>query len=316
MHLFLDYSPYSSYIYSVNVQSYIGNPFMRDIRTEIDEINEIVPFPAVITEILTALSKDDVSTGKITRLIEADPALTANILRAANAPYYGIRGYVKNVTSAIALVGLDETSRLLLAYHMKQRLIFLNMQQWGNLESLWKHSISTAALARVIASRFKFKTGEKEFTAGLLHDMGKLVLIQYFPDSLSVTRSMIKELGMRDVEAERQTLAISHTEIGGHLGTKWAIPPEFVEVMQSHHEAAEATVDPVLTAVVRFADLLCEQWGHGINEQPEGFSIEDDACWNILKAAEPSFGQRAPGEVGQELIGDFEKSKGLIQLLA
>jgi putative nucleotidyltransferase with HDIG domain len=223
---------------------------------------------------------------------------------------------VKNVTSAIALVGLDETSRLLLAYHMKQRLIFLNMQQWGSLEALWKHSISTATLARVIASHYNLKTGEKEFTAGLLHDMGKLVLIQYFPDTLTVTRSMIKELGMRDVEAERQTLAISHTEIGGHLGTKWAIPPDFVEVMQCHHEAADATVDPILTSVVRFADLLCEQWGHGIGEQPDGFSIEEDACWNILKAAEPSFNQRAPQEIGKELLDEFEKSKGLIQLLA
>ena len=152
---------------------------MRDIRSEIDEINEIVPFPAVITEILSALSNDDISTVKITHLIESDAALTANILRAANAPSYGIRGYVKNVNSAIALVGLEETSRLLLAYHMKQRLIFLNMQQWGDLEALWKHSISTATLSRVIASHFKLKTGDKEFTAGLLHDMGKLVLIQY-----------------------------------------------------------------------------------------------------------------------------------------
>ncbi len=288
---------------------------MRDIRSEIDEINEIVPFPAVITEILSALSNDDISTVKITHLIESDAALTANILRAANAPYYGIRGYVKNVNSAIALVGLEETSRLLLAYHMKQRLIFLNMQQWGDLEALWKHSISTATLSRVIASHFKLKTGDKEFTAGLLHDMGKLVLIQYFPDSLSVTHQMIKELSMRDVEAERQTLAISHTEIGGHLGTKWALPPEFVEVMQCHHDAGEATIDPTLTAVVRFADLLCEQWGHGIGEQPQGFLIEDDACWKILVAASPSFGERTSVGAGEELMAEFEKNKGLIQLL-
>jgi putative nucleotidyltransferase with HDIG domain len=288
---------------------------MRDIRSEIDEINEIIPFPAVITEILSALSNDDVSTVKITRLIESDPALTTNILRAANAPYYGIRGYVKNVNSAIALVGLDETSRLLLAYHMKQRLIFLNMQQWGYLEALWKHSISTATLSRVLASHYKIKTGEKEFTAGLLHDMGKLVLIQYFPDSLAVTRQMIKELSMHDVEAERQTLAISHTEIGGHLGTKWTLPPEFVEVMQCHHDAGDAVVDPVLTAVVRFADLLCEQWGHGIGEQPQGFSIEDDACWKVLTATAPAFAGRNSSDMGEEIKAEFEKSEGLIQLL-
>ena len=289
---------------------------MRDIRSEIDEINEIIPFPAVITEILSALSNDDVSTVKITRLIESDPALTANILRAANAPYYGIRGYVKNVNSAIALVGLDETSRLLLAYHMKQRLIFLNMQQWGHLEALWKHSVSTATLSRVLASHYKIKTGDKEFTAGLLHDMGKLVLIQYFPDSLAVIQQMIRELSMRDVEAERQTLAISHTEIGGHLGNKWSLPPDFVEVMQCHHDAGEAVADPLLTSVVRFADLLCEQWGHGIGEQPQGFSIEDDACWNVLTAAVPLFAGRSSTDLGEEIKVEFEKSEGLIQLLA
>lgn len=288
---------------------------MRDIRSEIDQINEIVPFPTVIAEILAALGKDDVATQKITQLIESDTALTVNILRAANAPYYGIRGYVKNVGSAITLIGLEETSRLLLTYHMKQRLIYLNMQQWGSLDLLWKHSVSTATLSRVIASHFKLKTGEKEFTAGLLHDMGKLVLIQYFPDSITVTEQMIKELAMHDVEAERQTLAISHTEIGGQLGEKWSLPPEYIEVMECHHEAGDATNDLLLTAVVRFADLLCEQWGHGIGEQPPGFSIDEDACWKILVNAVPLLRERTAFEVSQELMAEFEKSKELVRLL-
>ena len=287
---------------------------MRDIRSEIDQINEIVPFPAVIAEILSVLRSDDIATAKLTRLIESDPALTTGILRAANAPYYAIRGYVKNVNNAIALVGLDETSRLLLTYHMKQRLIFLNMQQWGSLESLWKHSVSTAALSRVIASHFKLKTGEKEFTAGLLHDMGKLVLIQYFPDSLSAIEQMVKELAMHDIEAERQTLAISHSEIGGQLGEKWSLPREYVEVMEYHHDVDMATTDPLLTAVVRFADLLCEQWGHGVGEQRPGFAIEDDACWKVLTTAAPSFRERTPFEVSQELMAEFEKSKELLHL--
>lgn len=289
---------------------------MRDIRSEIDEINELVPFPSVIAEILSALSGDTVATVKITRLIESDPALTTSILRAANAPYYGIRGQVTNVSNAIRLIGLDETSRLLLSYHMKQRLIFLNMEQWGSLESLWKHSVSTATLSRVVASHFKLKTGQKEFTAGLLHDMGKLVLIQYFPNSISVTEQMVKELAMHDVEAEQQTVAISHAEIGGQLGEKWSLPSEYVEVMESHHEAENATIDPLLTATVRFADLLCEQWGHGVGEQPRGFSIGDDACWKMLATTVPAFREQTPAEVSQELMGEFEKSKQLIRLLA
>ncbi len=287
---------------------------MRDIRTEIDQINEIIPFPAVVAEILAALRNDDIATQKISKLIESDAALTTNILRAANAPFYGIRGHVNSVGNAINLIGLEETSRLLLTYHMKQRLVFLNMQQWGSLEMLWKHSIATATLSRMFARHFSLKTNEKEFTAGLLHDMGKLVLIQYFPDSLTVTEQMIKELAMHDVEAERQTLAISHTEIGAQLGEKWALPREYVEVMDCHHEANGAVIDPLLNAVVRFADLLCEQWGYGIGEQPAGFLIEDDPCWKVLTSFEPDFLKRLPFELGQEILPEFEKNKELLHL--
>jgi HD-like signal output (HDOD) protein len=144
---------------------------MRDIRTEIDQINEIIPFPAVVAESLAALRNEDVATRKISKLIESDAAPTTIILRPANAPFYGIRGSVNNVGNAMTLIGLEETSRLLLTYHMKQRLIFLTMQQWGTLELLWKHSITTATLSRLFARHFKFKTSEKEFNAGLLHDM-------------------------------------------------------------------------------------------------------------------------------------------------
>lgn len=158
---------------------------MRDIRTEIDQINEIVPFPAVAAEILAALRNDDIAAVKITKLVESDAALTTNILRAANAPFYGIRGHVNNVRSAITLIGLEETSRLLLTYHMKQRLIFLNMQQWG----------------------------------------------------------------------------------------------------------------------------------YGIGEQPDGFSIDDHPCWKVLTTFEPRFLEQTPFEVSQDILPEFEKSKKLLHLL-
>jgi putative nucleotidyltransferase with HDIG domain len=287
---------------------------MRDIRSEIDPINEIIPFPAIVAEILAALRNVDIATRKICKLIESDAALTTNILRAANAPFYGIRGHVNNAGSAITLIGLEETSRLLLTYHMKGRLIFLNMQQWGSLELLWIHSIATATGSRQFARHFKLKTSEKEFTAGLLHELGKLVLIQYFPDSLSVTDQMVKELAMHDVEAERQTLAISHTEIGAQLGEKWSLPKEYVEVMECRHEADGAVIDPLVNDVVQFTDLLSEQCRYGIGEQPAGFSINDDPCWNVLTSLDTRFLERTPFEVSQELLPEFESNKELLHL--
>ncbi|MCU0412116.1 MAG: HDOD domain-containing protein, partial [Bacteroidetes bacterium] len=89
---------------------------MRDIRSEIDKINEIVPFPTVVAQIMSELLKEETATEKIVQLIETDAVLTARILRAANSPYYGLRWEVNNITRAVVLLGFEEVSRLVLIY--------------------------------------------------------------------------------------------------------------------------------------------------------------------------------------------------------
>ena len=85
--------------------------------------------------------------------------------------------------------------------------------------------------------------------------------------------------------------------------------------MECHHEADGAIIDPLLNAVVRFADLLSEQWGYGNGEQPAGFSIEDDPCWRALTTFEPRFIERTPFEASQDISPEFEKNKELIYLM-
>jgi putative nucleotidyltransferase with HDIG domain len=289
---------------------------MRDIRTEINRINEVVSFPTIVAEILDAISDEKVTTIKVTRLIESDPALTTKILRVANSPFYGLRGNVKNISSAITMLGLDETGRLLLTYHMKARLISLSAQQNFHLEALWKHSITTATLARLTATKFKLQTDGKEYTAGLLHDMGKLVLIQYFPDTIPVVEQLIRTMSLNDVAAETQTVAVSHTEIGSQLGEKWRLPSEYVEVMRCHHEPHTAAYNPLLTSLVRFSDLLTEQWGYGVGEQPDGFTIAGNECLRILGETEPRFAQLPIERISQELFTELEKNLEFIQMVS
>ncbi|MCX6137696.1 MAG: HDOD domain-containing protein [Ignavibacteriales bacterium] len=289
---------------------------MRDIRNEINRINEVVSFPTVVAEILDAMTDEKITTSKITRLIESDPALTTKMLRVANSPFYGLRGNVKSIQSAITMLGLDETGRLLLTYHMKARLISLNQQQNARLEALWKHSVTTATVSRMVASRYKFLTDGKEYTAGLLHDMGKLVLIQYFPETNPVIEQMIRERSLCDVDAEVQVASISHTSIGSQLGEKWRLPSEFVEVMRCHHDVRTSEQNPLLTAVVRFADLLCEQWGYGVGEQPQGFTLAEDKAIRMLGEFDAFFRDRPLEQVIQDLTADFEKNLELIQLLS
>ncbi|MCX6138041.1 MAG: HDOD domain-containing protein [Ignavibacteriales bacterium] len=289
---------------------------MRDIRTEIERINEVVSFPTIVAEILHAISSERVTIPKIAHLIETDAAMTTKILRVVNSPFYGLRGTVKSAADAVKMLGLDETGRFLLAYHMKSRVFAMNPQQSRRLKKMWEHSVSTATVARFLAVRANVQTAGKEYTAGVLHEMGKLVLIQYFPDTVPVVEQMIADLAMTDIEAENQIAAISHAEIGSELGEKWGLPPEFTEVMRCHHAAKTAEVNPLLVSIVRCADILCEQLGHGIGERSTEFSIQEDESFDILQQTIPYFGETDPAEIKAAIAADLEANAEYLKLIA
>ncbi|MFA6540023.1 MAG: HDOD domain-containing protein [Bacteroidota bacterium] len=288
---------------------------MRDIRAEIEDVNEIVPFPTVVASVMAELLNNEVAIKKIIQLIETDVALTALILRVSNSAYYGLRGEVTSISSSVMMLGIEEVNRLMLIYQMKQRIFRLNREQRSYLERLWKHSVATAIIARDLASLLLYKCDGKEFTAGLLHDMGKIVLVQHFSHSLIVTQKMIADLGLTDVEAEMQSLAITHAEIGGSLGEAWNLPPLFVEVMRYHHSPADAVLDPKLAAIVRTADVLSELWDMGIGEQAEKKIIAETDVWKVLLHEFPRVGDLDAALVEQQLKNDFESHKEFVRMM-
>jgi HD-like signal output (HDOD) protein len=288
---------------------------VRDVRTEIERINEVVSFPTIVAEILQAISNERVTIPKIANLIETDAAMTTKILRVANSPFYGLRGSIKSVAGAVKMLGLDETGRFLLAYHMKSRVFAMNPQQNRRLQKMWKHSVTTATVARLVAVRSGVQTAGKEYTAGVLHEMGKLVLIQYFPDTVPVVEQMIADLSMTDVEAENQIAAISHSEIGSELGEKWGLPPEFTEVMRCHHAAKTAEINPLLVSIVRCADLLCEQLGHGIGERSVEFPFQEDESFDILQTV-PYFRETDPADIKESIAADLEANMEYLKLVS
>lgn len=255
---------------------------MRDIRNDIEKINELIPMPTVISEILLELNKGEVAIQKISQLILSDAALTTNILKVVNSPLYGFTNKVSEISHAMVLLGLEEVTRLLIMFHMKQRLANLTVEQRGHYEKFWKHSASVAATCRLISMEFGIPTQGKELIAGLLHDMGKVVIIQRYAREYPIIDGMVKELDFTDIEAETQVLAVPHTEIGSLLGKRWNLPNEYVEVMKYHHDVSQVSDNPVLASIVRLADLLSEEWGYGVGEQAAAFHIAEDASFKTL----------------------------------
>lgn len=274
----------------------------RDVRSEIRRINDVVPFPPAVTEILQAVSSGDATLTRIAALIGSDPAMTAKILHVANSPFYGLRRDVTDIPQALRILGLDEIGHLVLTYQMKSRLLSLDAQQRISLERLWKHSVSVAITSRLLAERFRLPTEGKEYTAGLLHDMGKLVIIQHFPEQYHSVEALVAGGGITDLEAERQLLAVDHTEIGKQLGEKWRLPKEYLDAMQHHHHPSSSSAFPLLCAVVRGADLLCEQWECGIGEQAAAAAPDEQWQTFISPSADTS-----PDVIAEEIRASYEE---------
>lgn len=285
---------------------------MRDLDTTIEKISQVVTLPGVLADVLGELIKEDVAIRDITDLIVKDPALTANVLRAANSPFFGLRWHIDNVGTAVGLLGLTEVTKLLLAFSLKQQLFALNWRQQDHLETLWQHSVNTAALAEMFVREFEIHTGGKEFTAALLHDIGKIVILQHYPDQFEQINGRIRSLNQRDILAETQVLDCSHADIGGRLGEMWNLPPEYIDVIRSHHNPNTSRVNAKLTSVVRFVDLVTESWGLGIGECPPESLFEHDISFNLLRTHEPCLRKRNLNDVIETLSSRFDERKQFV----
>jgi putative nucleotidyltransferase with HDIG domain len=286
---------------------------MRDVRSEIEMINELVTIPRVIAEIMEELDKEEAATHKVIKMVETDASLTTSILRVANSPFYGMRRQIDTVSSAITLLGLSEVSNLLIMFYMKQRLHQLSVKQEQYLELLWNHSVSTAVVASLVAKEFRIPTQGKEFTAGLLHDLGKIVIAQYFSTELIAAERKVNATGQPDIQAETELVGIAHTDIGGLLAERWNLPKDYVEVMELHHAPLLSVNNPNLVAVVRFADLISETNGQGIGERPLKVLFEDDQSFAVLSKSEPSLKSEGKEAVIARLS---EKHRGQQSLLS
>lgn len=287
---------------------------MRDIRSEIQNIGDVIPIPSMVTMILTQSLTGETAGRKLIAIIESDASLTAMVLRAANSAFYGIRSGVSTVSHAVMVLGHQEINRLVLTYELKQRILSLNTGQRDFLNRLWIHSISTATASRIVAKAVGVRTSGEEFTAGLLHDMGKIVLVQHFPELFVRAAALGTDLGIPDVQAEEQVFAISHDEVGGLLAEQWNLPAAIADTMRFHHRCGSATVDVPLTCVVRLADFMVEHWGIGIDEGTGDRAVTDDESWKILQSRYPSTMSSDIQDFEEGVRMEFENNQAFSEL--
>lgn len=217
--------------------------------------------PELYQELTALLQSDDASLDKAAQIISKDMGMVAKILQVVNSPLYGLRATVSNPAQAVALLGLDTIKSLVLS-----RKVFEQFDQskipFFSLEVLWLHGMTVGTHAKAIAKDegTDRNVQEESFTAGLLHDIGILILAANLPDKYTEMLATMQQCGSFDWETERSVLGCTHGELGGYLLGTWGLPDQVVEAVAFHHEPSRCThTNFTPLAAVHVADVIEEE---------------------------------------------------------
>jgi len=193
------------------------------------------------------------SSSMFTRVIQRDTAVSARLLKLVNSPYYGFPSRIETISRAVTLVGTKELSALTLA--MSVLKLFKDMPaDLVNMRSFWTHSIACGLTARMLVEKGGDRDSEPFFVAGLLHDIGRLVLYMRFPEESGNALSHALSEHILLFGAERRLFGFDHGELGGMLLKQWGLPLRMSD-MVGHHHSPEKAPDPLSAGILHLADI-------------------------------------------------------------
>lgn len=245
-----------------------------DLQKLIDKIEEVVPLPSVAMRIINYIDDPDAEISQLAKLISMDQALTTEVLKLANSAYYGFPRRVSTISEAVVILGFSTTRSVvwsvILSSTLKKPVLGYALPEGA----LWRHSVAVAVGSKLILQHAKVKgvNMEEAFVAGLIHDIGKLLLATYIAGAYEEIVKVISE-GKSFDEAEREVLGYDHPIVGAMAAEKWNLPQNYVDAIKYHHRPQET--DNLMAKVVHLADFIAYSMGWG-SEGLEGLSYTLD----------------------------------------
>lgn len=232
----------------------------------LDNIHRLPSLPTIVNELILALADDSLSVNQLAHGVEKDQALSARALRVANSPFYGMRKPVASIRDAIVVLGFRAVGSLVTTAALTEFFKAPGLA-WFDQAAFWRHSLGCGVCCRKLAGRAGLEP-EIGFTAGLLHDIGRLLLV------VTCTRQYEAVIAWRNahdsllLEAEREVAGIDHAEAGAALARHWRFAPEIQAAVAAHHQ-------PDMHAQSDYGDLvhLCEALSHGLDLAHDPYAL-------------------------------------------
>ena len=274
----------------------------------VDEVRELpLTVSDVLAQVITECDSPDASVSSLARVMAGDQALVAMVLKLANSAYYGYARRVESLPDAVVLLGFASVKNLAITASIT-RLLTSDRDELAPIRTrLFDHSLCTAVGTRILG-RTRRIPGEKAFVAGLLHDLGLIVLGCYRADLLARLLLAVERTGRPLEEIEVETVGFAHAELGALVAAEWRFPAGLCEALRCHHDPAAAVVEPLLARAVHAADWAASRIGFGILPTPATDAPDPLAAaeFDLSPAGLP----RLEGEIRVEL-GEAESLRGL-----
>lgn len=249
-------------------------PSERLVFDLVSDTEALVSPPDVCLRVNQLAADDGSSIDAVAAVIVRDPNLTARMLKIANSAYYGAISRVDTVARAATLLGMAEIQKLVCTICAVENFSRLSSTV-TNMNTFWRHAVYTGFLAQALARRARVLQPERLFIAGMLHDLGTLLINRRFPDVAE--RTISDAMGDEDrlYEFEAQELGFDHAQLGGLMLAGWHLPAALVDAVRWHHQPHRAQLAPLDAAIVKVADAIANYSTTGSHSER---AAQDDTC--------------------------------------
>jgi putative nucleotidyltransferase with HDIG domain len=251
---------------------------MLNLTTLIDKVTDLPPLPAIVLRALEMTMDPEVSVRDLQSVISQDQALSATILRVVNSAMYALRREVSTVSHAVTVLGIETVKSIIMAASVEG--VFDMAKDLGT-KLMSDHSWGTALASRLIARRIRYSVPEEALVCGLMHDIGKPVLLNNFQSRYQEIISEAYKGNSSFHQLELQSFGFSHAHVGALLANKWNFPPQLSEAVGFHHNPLSAPKHGQLACIVNLANIFMISLGIGFEKDKSVVLEEQPAAEHL-----------------------------------
>ncbi len=285
------------------------NSVRSRILEELKDVRGLPTLPTVFLNVMTMMRNPATPMKDIARTIEADPAITMKILRLINSSFYGLAKTVDSVHQAIVLLGANTIKNVVISVSIFRAVGQDQVDSGFDRTAFWQHSIGVGLIARFLEKRLGIGRSEEGFIAGVIHDIGKIVIDKYLSEELVEIMKLVREQNIEMYDAEQIILEISHCEIGAFLASKWKLPDNLVDAILNHHQIDPESEHAAYASLIQISNAIARKYKVGSGGDDIVPEIEP-AVWDILELSPEML-----EEWDEEIQGEIEKSREMLDAL-